>query len=75
MLGLQDSGPIAAIQIFGRTDDLSPWVAIGAPIPPIYRADYERAVAAARTQAVEKDFAAAWTEGRNMTSEAYLVTG
>ena len=33
VLGLQDSGPIAAIQIFGRTDDLSPWVAIGAPIP------------------------------------------
>jgi hypothetical protein len=33
VLGLHDPAPLAAIQIFGRVDDHSPWVAIGAPIP------------------------------------------
>jgi hypothetical protein len=33
ILGLRDAVPLAAMQIFGRIDDMSPWVAIGAPIP------------------------------------------
>jgi len=33
VLGLGDPAPLAAIQIFGRVDGNSPWVAIGAPIP------------------------------------------
>ena len=33
VLGLRDPAPLAAIQIFGRVDRHSPWVAIGAPIP------------------------------------------
>ena len=36
---------------------------IGAPLPPVYRADYERSVAAARALLSEKLFAA-WAEGR-----------
>jgi ATP/maltotriose-dependent transcriptional regulator MalT len=43
------------------------------PLPPVYRADYERAVAAARTQLDEQLFAAAWAEGRSMTLEQALA--
>jgi predicted ATPase len=37
---------------------------MSAPIYPVYRADYEQAVAAARTELGEEAFAAAWAEGR-----------
>jgi predicted ATPase/DNA-binding CsgD family transcriptional regulator len=47
--------------------------AYGIPLPPIYRADYEQAVAAARTQLGEQSFAAAWAEGRMMTPEQALA--
>jgi hypothetical protein len=33
VLGLRDAASLAAMQIFGRIDDKSPWVAVGAPIP------------------------------------------
>jgi len=33
VLGLRDAVPLAAMQVFGRIDDKSPWMAIGAPIP------------------------------------------
>jgi len=39
------------------------------PLPPVYRADYERSVATARVQLGERAFAAAWAEGRTMTPE------
>jgi ATP/maltotriose-dependent transcriptional regulator MalT len=45
----------------------------GTPLPPVYRADYERSVAAARTQLGEKFFAAAWAEGRTMTLDEVLA--
>jgi predicted ATPase/class 3 adenylate cyclase/DNA-binding CsgD family transcriptional regulator len=45
---------------------------MGAPIHPIYRADYERSVAAARSQLGEQTFAAAWAEGRSMTLDQVL---
>ena len=47
--------------------------ALGTPLPPVYRADYERAVAAARTQLGEQFFAAAWAEGRSLTPEQALT--
>jgi predicted ATPase/DNA-binding CsgD family transcriptional regulator len=43
--------------------------AMGTPLPPVYRADYERAITAARKHLGEKAFAAAWAEGRVMTPE------
>jgi DNA-binding CsgD family transcriptional regulator len=46
---------------------------IDAPIPPVYRATYEQAVAAARTRLGEKAFAALWAEGRTMTPEQALT--
>src|SRR5205085_3039646 len=47
--------------------------AMGTPLPPVYRAEYERAVADARVQLGEKAFAAAWAEGRSMTPEQALA--
>jgi len=46
----------------------------GTPLPPVYRADYERSVTAARAQLGEKLFAAAWSEGHTMTPEQALAT-
>src|SRR5947209_7188347 len=46
---------------------------LGAPLPAVYRADYERCVATARAQMGEQAFAAAWAEGRGMTWEQALV--
>jgi predicted ATPase/DNA-binding CsgD family transcriptional regulator len=45
-----------------------------APMPPIERADYERALATARAQLGEKAFAAAWKAGRAMTLEQALAS-
>ena len=42
-------------------------------LSPIERVPYEQAVAAARAQLGEKDFANAWTEGRAMTPEQALA--
>jgi DNA-binding CsgD family transcriptional regulator len=47
--------------------------AMGTPIPPIYRIEYERPVTAVRTQLGEKVFAEAWAEGRAMTPEQVLA--
>ena len=47
--------------------------AMGTPMPPVYRVDYERSVTAARTQLGEKVFAEAWAEGRAMTPEQVLA--
>ncbi len=41
--------------------------ALGTPVPPVNRAEYERNVRAMRAQIDEKAFAAAWAEGRAMT--------
>jgi predicted ATPase/DNA-binding CsgD family transcriptional regulator len=64
--------PAWAAQLWGAAEALRE--VMGAPIPPVYRADYERAVAAARAQLGEKAFAAAWAQGRSMTPEQALAT-
>ncbi len=56
-----------AARLWGAAESLRDMV--GSPLPPIFRADYERSVAAARTQLGEKAFTAAWAEGRTMTPE------
>jgi predicted ATPase/DNA-binding CsgD family transcriptional regulator len=45
----------------------------GILLPPVYRAAYERAVVAARSQLGEKTFVAAWSQGRSMTPEQVLA--
>ncbi len=47
--------------------------AYSTPLPPVYRADYEQAVAAAHTQLGEQTFATAWAEGRTMTPDEVLT--
>jgi predicted ATPase/ATP/maltotriose-dependent transcriptional regulator MalT len=41
---------------------------------PLFRAEYERSVAATRAQLGEQAFSAAWNEGRTMTPEQALAT-
>jgi DNA-binding CsgD family transcriptional regulator len=43
------------------------------PLPPLYCADYERALAALRTQLGEKTFAALWSEGQSLTPQQALA--
>jgi predicted ATPase/class 3 adenylate cyclase/DNA-binding CsgD family transcriptional regulator len=48
--------------------------AIGAPLPPVERVSYDRAIAATRTQLGGQTFAAAWAEGRTISPEQALAT-
>jgi predicted ATPase/DNA-binding CsgD family transcriptional regulator len=60
-----------AAQLWGASEALRD--ACGIPIPRIELADYERSVSAVRVHLGEKAFAAAWAEGRSMTSEQALA--
>ncbi len=60
-----------AVRIWGAAEALRQTRRM--PLPPVYRADYERAIAAVRSQLGEKTFAALWSEGRNMTPEQALA--
>ena len=60
-----------AARLWGAAESLRE--AIGMPLPPVDRVDYERSVAAARAQLGEKTFVAAWEEGRTMTAEQALA--
>jgi len=46
--------------------------AMGAPLPPVYRADYESALDTTRTRLGEEAFATVLAEGRAMTLEQTL---
>ncbi len=60
-----------AAQLWGAADALRD--ALGIPIPPIERADYERSLSAARVHLGERAFAAAWAQGRAMTLQQVLT--
>ncbi len=51
-----------AARLFGMAEALRE--SIGAPLPPVERADYDRSAAAVRAALGEAAFAAAWAEGR-----------
>lgn len=59
--------PAPAARLFGAAEALRE--AIGAPLPPADRADYDRSVAAVRVLLDEEAFKAAWAQGRAMTLE------
>ena len=59
-----------AARLWGKAEALRETV--GAPMPPVYRADYEQAVAATRTALGEEAFDIARTEGRTMELEQVL---
>ena len=81
LIGLEGLASVVAAQgelswatrLWGTAEALRE--AIGAPLPPIERADYERAVATARDQLGAESFDAAWAEGRAMTAEQVLAVG
>ncbi len=56
-----------AARLFGAAEALRE--AVGSPLPPADRPDYERGVVAARTSIDAAAFAAAWAEGRLLTPE------
>lgn len=58
-------------RLFGASDALRG--AIGAPMWPAERVDYERNMAAARAQLDEEEFERAWQEGRSMTIEQAIA--
>ncbi|GAC1614617.1 MAG: hypothetical protein NVS4B7_06830 [Ktedonobacteraceae bacterium] len=70
VLGAQGEERWAA-QIWGAAESLRE--SFNTPLPPIMRADYDRSVAAARTQLGEKAFAAAWAQGRMMSPEQVVA--
>ena len=59
--------PTWAARLWGRAE--AQRETIRTPLPPLYRADYEHAIALARAGLDELSFAAAWAEGRAMTLE------
>jgi predicted ATPase/DNA-binding CsgD family transcriptional regulator len=61
-----------AAQLWGAAEAIRD--ALGIPIPPIERADYERSVERVRAQLGEKPFATAWAEGRCMTPGQALAS-
>jgi hypothetical protein len=60
-----------AARLFGAAEALRQ--AIGAPVPFVERADYDRNTAAVRAQLDEATFNAAWVEGRAMTMEQAIA--
>lgn len=60
-----------AAQLWGAAESLR--TTIGVPLPAVERADYERAVAAARAALQEGIFAARWAEGRSMSPEQAIA--
>ncbi len=72
VVGLQGE-PAWAARLWGSAKALRE--AIGAPLQPIERADYEHTVAAVRGHLGEEAFVSAWAEGRTMTAEQVLATG
>src|SRR5207248_2739765 len=63
--------PLWAARLWGAAEALRE--VLGTPLPPVACADYERAVAAARTTSGERAFAVAWAEGRGMSPEQALA--
>ncbi len=62
-----------SVRLFGAAAALRE--ALGAPLPPADRADYDTSVADLRTQLGEKAFVAAWVEGSAMNLEQAVAYG
>jgi predicted ATPase/DNA-binding CsgD family transcriptional regulator len=60
-----------AARLWGAAESLRE--AMGAPLPPFWRTDYERVVASARSSLSAKTFTALWVEGRAMSLQHLLA--
>ena len=63
--------PLKAVELWGTAEALRE--AMGAPMHPAYRADYEQAIAAARAQMGEEAFASVWAEGQTTPVEQAIT--
>ncbi len=63
--------PIRAIRLFGAAEALRE--RIGAPMPPVLRASYERSVASLCAQLDGRTFTDNWVKGRGLTLEQALA--
>jgi predicted ATPase/DNA-binding CsgD family transcriptional regulator len=63
--------PRQAARLWGSAEVLRE--VMGTPIHPVYRANYEQAIAQARAMLGEQAFRTAWAEGRSMTPEQALA--
>src|SRR6266849_4408728 len=66
-LVIRQGEPTWAARLWGAAEALRK--VMGTPLSPVYRADYEQAVASARAHLGEQAFAAAWAQGRAMSPE------
>ena len=71
LLAARQKLPERTARLLGAAEALR--AAIGLPLPPAERPDYERTVAAARAQLDEATFAAAWAEGQAMTVDEAIA--
>lgn len=63
--------PEHAVRLLGAAEALRE--SIGAPLYPLYHANYEQAIALARAKQDPQTFAAVWSEGRRMTTEQAIA--
>lgn len=70
-LALGEGDHKRAVRLFAAAAALRE--AIGAPLPPADREDYERSVSAARSALGDAAFAVAWADGRAMTPERTIA--
>jgi hypothetical protein len=70
-LAVVEGQPERAAQLFGAAEAIRN--AIGAPLPPVERANYERNLASVQAQCDAALFAAAWAVGQAMTMEQVIA--
>jgi hypothetical protein len=63
--------PARAARLFGAAEALRE--SAGIPLPPVYRAAYEHALAAVRAQLDEAAFAASWAAGQALSLEQAIT--
>jgi predicted ATPase/class 3 adenylate cyclase len=67
---LAEGDPVQAVRLWGMAEALRE--ALGAPLPPVERADYDSAVAAVRDRLGEGIFISTWQEGRLLPPDQAL---
>jgi non-specific serine/threonine protein kinase len=70
-VGQYSEGPRRAARLFGAAEALRE--AAGVPLPPVYRAAYERDVAAVQARLDERRWQSAWAEGRALLMEQAIA--
>jgi predicted ATPase/class 3 adenylate cyclase/DNA-binding CsgD family transcriptional regulator/uncharacterized protein HemY len=67
----EQGNPRGAAGLFGAVESVR--LTIGAPLPPVDRPAYERAIASVRTQLGEEAFLAVWSQGKTLTLDEAIA--